>query len=185
MAREYHIDSADLIERCLEGDRTAQYELYRKYNRAMYNTAWRIVRDDQEAEDILQEAFINAFQYLHTFQGTSTFGAWLKRIVVNKSLNILQKNRLPLDNLNDEEHDVPQEEEESIYVDQDELERVRNAIEDLPDGYRVILSLYLLEGYDHLEISEILGISVGTSKSQYNRAKKKLREMLNVMHYEK
>ena len=149
----------------------------------MYNTAWRIVKDDMEAEDVLQESFISAFQHLATFQGTSTFGAWLKRIVVNKSLSVLQKRRLPTEQLEDEMEEVP--EEVDIQVDQGDLKEVMRAIEELPDGYRVILSLYLLEGYDHIEISEILGISVGTSKSQYNRAKKKLRELLNLSHYER
>ena len=150
----------------------------------MYNTAWRIVKDDQEAEDILQESFINAFQYLHSFQGVSTFGAWLKRIVINKSLNALQKRRIEFEDM-ESAADEAFEEAEVEFTDTREIERLRKAIDDLPDGYRVILSLYLLEGYDHLEIAEILGISVGTSKSQYNRAKKKLREMLNIPHYER
>jgi len=150
----------------------------------MYNTAWRIVRDDQEAEDVLQEAFISAFEHLPSFRGTSTFGAWLKRIVVNKALNIIQKRRLIQEPV-EEGMDEIAEEEVDILVDSDDLVYIRKAIEDLPDGYRIILSLYLLEGYDHVEISEILGISVGTSKSQYNRAKKKLREMLNLSHYER
>jgi RNA polymerase sigma-70 factor (ECF subfamily) len=148
----------------------------------MFNTAWRIVRNDQEAEDVLQEAFVNAFQYLHTFQGTATFGAWLKRIVVNKALNTVQKRKLEFSESDGMEFaDV----EEEVYADPLEVERVRRAIEELPDGYRVILSLYLLEGYDHIEISEILNISVGTSKSQYNRAKKKLREIIKATYYER
>jgi RNA polymerase sigma factor (sigma-70 family) len=183
VTREYQIEPNQLIERCLKGDRTAQYALYRKYEKAMYNTAWRIVRDDLEAEDVLQEAFISAFQHLATFQGTSTFGAWLKRIVVNKSLTVLQKRRLPMEQLEEEMEEVS--EDVVIQVDEGDLKEVMRAIEELPDGYRVILSLYLLEGYDHVEISEILGISVGTSKSQYNRAKKKLRELLNLSHYER
>jgi RNA polymerase sigma-70 factor (ECF subfamily) len=148
----------------------------------MYNTAWRIVRNDQEAEDVLQDAFISAFQYLHTFQGTSTFGAWLKRIVVNKALNSVQKKKLEFA---DQDGMEVEDKVEESGVDALDVERVRRAIDDLPDGYRVILSLYLLEGYDHIEISEILDISVGTSKSQYNRAKKKLREMIKATYYER
>ena len=182
MTREIHIDTAALLDRCMEGDRIAQKTLYGRYARAMYNTAWRIVRNDQEAEDVLQDAFVSAFQYLHTFQGTSTFGAWLKRIVVNKALNSVQKKKLEF--TSNDGMEVEDTMEES-HVDELDIVRVRKAIDDLPDGYRVILSLYLLEGYDHIEISEILDISVGTSKSQYNRAKKKLREMIKATYYER
>ena len=150
----------------------------------MYNTAWRIVKDDMEAEDVLQESFISAFQHLPSFQGNATFGAWIKRIVVNKSLNVLQKRKYLHEPVEDHLEE-PSEEPVDFAVDEHDIERIRNAIEDLPDGYRVILSLYLMEGYDHVEISEILGISVGTSKSQYNRAKKKLREMLNLSYHER
>ena len=149
----------------------------------MYNTAWRIVRDDQEAEDILQEAFVSAFQYLHTFQGVSTFGAWLKRIVVNKSLNAIQRRKVEFTAIGDEEDNIPETVEWTDEL--PDISYIKQAVEELPDGYRIILSLYLLEGYDHMEISEILGISVGTSKSQYNRAKKKLREILTAMHHER
>lgn len=183
MTREIHIDTQELLEQCRQGDRTAQKTLYTRYSRAMYNTAWRIVKDGQEAEDVLQEAFISAFQYLDTFQGTSTFGAWLKRIVVNKALNQVQKRKLEIAEYDGT--DVEDISESDSGPDDWEVALVRQAIEDLPDGYRLILSLYLLEGYDHVEIAEILNISVGTSKSQYNRAKKKLREMLKTTYYER
>jgi RNA polymerase sigma factor (sigma-70 family) len=144
----------------------------------MYNVGYRIVNNEEEAEDVLQEAFISAFRNLEFYRGDATFGAWLKRIVVNKAINYLKKKQL--DRLPDDDRwDV--KEEETV----DELdhfpytvERVREAISNLPDGYRSVLSLYLLEGYDHGEIGEILGISESTSKSQFNRSKKKLRAIL-------
>lgn len=144
----------------------------------MYNIGYRIVNNSEEAEDVLQDAFISAFNNLDRYRGDSTFGAWLKRIVINKAINYLNKKkpeRMP----DDERWDVREEEA----VDELEgfpftVEKVRAAIEALPDGYRSVISLYLVEGYDHGEIAEILGITESTSKSQFNRAKKKLKELL-------
>lgn len=144
----------------------------------MYNVGYRIVNNEEEAEDVLQEAFISAFRNLEFYRGDATFGAWLKRIVVNKAINYLKKrqlDRLP----EDDRFDVREEE---VVDDLDHFPysvgQVRAAIERLPDGYRAVLSLYLLEGYDHGEIGEILGISESTSKSQFNRSKKKLKAIL-------
>jgi RNA polymerase sigma factor (sigma-70 family) len=168
----------DLIRRCRGGDQEAHFRLYQLYKKSMYNVGYRIVNNEEEAEDVLQEAFISAFRNLAHYRGDATFGAWLKRIVVNKAINFLKKKqleRLP----DNEKWDVS--DEESI----DDLdhfpytvEQVREAIANLPDGYRAVLSLYLLEGYDHGEIGEILGISESTSKSQFNRSKKKLKAIL-------
>ncbi len=168
----------ELIQRCRGGDRQAHYQLYKLYSRSMYNVGFRIVNNTEEAEDVLQEAFISAFKNLHHYRGDATFGAWLKRIVVNKAINYLKKKkmeRFP----EDEKWDVKEE----VIVDEFEhfpfsVEKVRSAIESLPDGYRTVLSLYLLEGYDHGEIAEIMGITESTSKSQFNRSKKKLKELL-------
>ncbi len=144
----------------------------------MYNAAYRIVNDDEEAEDVLQEAFISAFGNLEHYRGDATFGAWLKRIVVNKAINYLKKRQL--DRLPEHDKWDVKEEETSDPIDHFPytVEQVRLAIQNLPDGYRAVLSLYLLEGYDHGEIGEILGISESTSKSQFNRSKKKLKEIL-------
>jgi len=144
----------------------------------MFNVSMRITNNYVDAEDILQEAFLNAFQRIHTFKGDSTFGAWLKRIVVNQSISHIQKRKLALtsidENLDCADQDDRQSEEELNY----QVESIRKAIQQLPDGYRVVLSLYLLEGYDHQEIAEVLNITESTSKSQYSRARKKLLEML-------
>jgi RNA polymerase sigma factor (sigma-70 family) len=144
----------------------------------MYNVGFRIVNNSEEAEDVLQDAFISAFNNLERYRGDSTFGAWLKRIVINKAINYLNKKR-PERMPDDDRWDVREEE----VVDELEgfpftVEKVRAAIEALPDGYRSVISLYLVEGYDHGEIAEILGITESTSKSQFNRAKKKLKELL-------
>ncbi len=163
---------ADLIERCRQGDREAHYRIYKLYARSMYNVGYRIVNNTEEAEDVLQEAFISAFRNLGYYRGDATFGAWLKRIVVNKAINALKQRKhdsLP-DNDDFDVADTVGEEASFPYS----VDQVKKAIAALPDGYRSVLSLYLIEGYDHSEIAEILGITESTSKSQFNRSKKKL-----------
>ena len=167
----------ELIARCKAGDREAHYTLYKLYSRAMYNVSFRITGREEDAEDALQEAFISAFRNLGSYRGDASFGAWLKRIVVNKAINVLKKRKLELIP-DDESWDVSEPEPESDYKEELTVDRVRRAIEQLPEGYRAVLSLYLIEGYDHEEIASILQISESTSKSQLNRAKNKLRELL-------
>lgn len=167
----------ELIERCRMGDRDAYFRLYKLYSRAMLNTSFRITGNEEDAEDVLQEAFVSAFKNLKNYRGDSTFGAWLKRIVVNKSINVLKKRKENVVGQEDE-FDVPIEESPSDYMPELSVEKVKRCIETLPDGYRSVLSLYLLEGYDHEEIAGIMGITESTSKSQLNRAKSKLKELL-------
>ena len=167
----------ELIARCKAGDREAHYKLYKLYSRAMYNVSFRITGREEDAEDALQEAFISAFRNLEGYRGDASFGAWLKRIVVNKAINVLKKRKLELIP-EDETWDVSEPEPEAEYREELTVDRVRKTIEQLPEGYRAVLSLYLIEGYDHEEIASILQISESTSKSQLNRAKNKLRELL-------
>ena len=167
--------NAPLIEECRKGNNKAQYRLYNQYSKAMFNLAYRILNNREDAEDILQETFVDCFRYIDSFRFESTFGAWLKKILVNKCINHLKKKKIDLilyDNLPTEVY----EEEADITYD---TGKIFKGIEMLPDGYRIILTLYLLEGYDHSEISQILGISESTSKSQYSRAKEKLRNILS------
>lgn len=166
-----------IVERCRNGDAKAQYELYQLYARAMYNVCMRMVDHVGEAEDILQESFLEAFNRIDRFRGESTFGGWLRKIVVNRSINYLKKRKAELFedmSIADGVHydSLPDSENEW------DIKKIHENIQALPDGYRVVLSLYLLEGYDHAEIAEILNITESTSKSQYNRAKNKLREQL-------
>lgn len=143
----------------------------------MFNVAVRVVNDYAEAEDVLQEAFLHAFSRIADFRQETTFGLWLKQIVVNKSINHLRKRKLELVSLHD--IDLPAEEEESCEEDlQLKVEAVKAAVSKLSDGYRVVLTLYLFEGYDHQEIAEILNISENTSRTQYMRAKQKLHRLL-------
>jgi len=171
----------DVIEKCRKGNAKAQYELYKLYSRAMFNICYRMLNSQEEAEDLLQEAFTEAFLKLESFRFESTFGAWIKRIVINKCINHIKKKRIELDYTDDlqvgEVEDEPTNEKEV----QMSVQKVQAAMEHLPDGYRVILTLYLFEGYDHVEIADIMGITNSTSKSQYSRAKVKLKEILNTL----
>ena len=166
---------APLIEDCRKGNSKAQFRLYEQYSKAMYNLAYRILNNREDAEDILQEAFVECFRNLDSFRFESTFGAWLKKIIVNKCLNHIKKKKIDLTLCETLPTTIYEEEEEVIY----ETRKIFKSIELLPDGYRIILTLYLLEGYDHSEISQILGISESTSKSQYSRAKEKLKNILS------
>lgn len=141
-----------------------------------------MTNNSAEAEDILQEAFADAFSKIDSFRNESTFGAWLKRIVVNHCINHLKKRRaelVPMDDLSmfESRHNEYDNENDNTFT----VARIMKAFEQLPDGYRVIFSLYLLEGYDHTEIAGILGISESTSKSQFLRAKQKIRDILNTI----
>lgn len=169
-----------MIARCRAGDQAAHQSLYRLYAKAMYNVGYRITRNEEEAQDVLQEAFISAFRNLDRYRGDATFGAWLKRIVVNKAINAIGKKKTESIPEN-EQWDVADEQETGEYKEGLTIERVKQAIGKLPEGYRAVLSLYLIEGYDHQEIAEIMGFTESTSKSQLNRAKAKLREILSSM----
>jgi RNA polymerase sigma-70 factor (ECF subfamily) len=168
----------EIVDKCLKGDRRAQQQLYQQYSRAMYNICLRMMNDPYEAEDLMQISFVDVFIKLHTFKGKSTIGAWIKRIVINNCINELRKRKLHFMEMDGELGNIPDErvEEEPAYT----IESVRASIQKLPDGFRTVLSLYLLEGYDHKEIAEILSITESTSKSQYHRAKSKLKEIIRA-----
>jgi len=173
----------DLLDGCKEGDQKAQFQIYKLYYKAMYNTSLRIVNDRMEAEDIMQESFLSAFEKIEMYSGTVSFGAWLKKIVINRSLDTLGKRKAVFEDIDSHvgiRDDGPEDSLRSEEIDT-RIGEVKEAIEKLPDGYRIILSLYLLEGYDHDEIAEILKISSSTSRSQLSRAKQKLISELKKM----
>lgn len=168
-----------LVEQSKQGNRSAQYQLYGLYADAMFNTAMRLLTIREDAEDVLQESFVEAFKKMDSFRFESTFGAWLKRIVINKSINHLKTKRLLLSSLENEGEPIEENENEGT---QDfEIEKIKIGLGQLPEGYKQIITLYLIEGYDHVEIGEILEISTSTSKSQYHRAKKKLVQIVNEL----
>ncbi|UNY99032.1 RNA polymerase sigma factor [Zhouia spongiae] len=167
----------ELVEKSRLGDRIAQYDLYIQYVDAMYNVSMRIVKIKEDAEDLVQDSFIEAFKNLSSFRHESTFGSWLKRIVVNKSINHLKLKRIPVVPFENEIYGI--KDDEITEAPEMDIQKVIKGVKLLPVGFQQIINLYLIEGYDHVEIGEILGIATSTSKSQYHRAKKKLIEIID------
>lgn len=170
----------DIIEQCKQNNRTAQLKLYNQYCDGMFAVAMRFVKDSMEAEDIVQEAFIRAFTKLNQYKAEVTFGAWLKRIVVNKAIDHLKSKKQHMQNLEEVHLKVvdSNDQDEWLVEDTISIDDVKEAIEKLPDKYRFVVMLYLIEGYDHQEISEILKISEVASRTQLSRGKSKLKELL-------
>tara|TARA_Y100001933_G_scaffold47883_1_gene46307 strand:+ start:15380 stop:15940 length:561 start_codon:yes stop_codon:yes gene_type:complete len=177
-----HTDA--LLKECLEGKQSAQLEIYNRYYKAMYNTALRIVKHTAEAEDVMQESFLNAFTKLHTFKGDVTFGAWLKRIVVNNSIYHYRKQQ-KLKAVAIDEVLYKVEDNDEVVLNQDgytelKAQKVMETMKSLKDNYRVSLTLHLIEGYDYEEISQILDISYANCRTTISRAKESLRKKLSV-----
>lgn len=169
----------DLVLACCRGERKAQYGLYQQYAKGMYNICLRMVGNTHDAEDILQVAFVDIFGKIDSFNFESSIGAWIKRIIVNRCIDHLKKRRLLTESFDTRIHpdmidEAPMEKDTHNYS----VDAVKQGMKQLSDGYRVVLSLYLFEGYDHEEIATILSISPSTSKSQYHRAKKRLRSIM-------
>jgi RNA polymerase sigma-70 factor (ECF subfamily) len=167
MATEEININTEIIRRCRNGEAKAQFMLFKHYSKAMYNIAIRFLNNKMDAEDILQESFVTAFEKLNELSSESAFGSWLKRIVINNCISQLRK-RIDLADI-DDFTSIPDnsEAEEQLNIDPSVM---HNAIKDLPSGGRAILVLHAMEGYKHREIAEMLGISESTSKSQYRRA---------------
>ncbi len=169
----------DIIEKCKQNNRKAQVQLYNQYCDGMYIVAKRFLKDAHDAEDVVQEAFIKAFTKLHQYKAEVTFGAWLKRIVVNKSIDFL-KSKKQLVELEEVHLKVIDTEGDDKWLVDDTvtITEVKSAIDKLPEKYQYVVMLYLIEGYDHQEISEILNISEVASRTQLSRGKTKLQELL-------
>jgi len=169
----------ELISKCRKGDRAAQEELYGLYYKAMYNTSLRMLNNRTEAEDVMQDAFLAAFTKLDQYRGEMPFGAWLKRIVINRSIDVLRQRRFRFEELDERIEGEVNEPELQPAEDADRLvKQIKDAMLLLPEGFRVVLSLSLFEGFDHEEIAMVLGITESTSRSQLVRAKRKLVEIL-------
>lgn len=170
----------DIIEKCKSNDRKAQMQLYNQYCNGMYIVAKRFVKNDAEAEDIVQDAFIKAFTKLHQYQADVTFGAWLKRIVINTSIDTLKANKQRLIELDEVHLKVVDTSNDDKWLVDDAvtIDEVKQAINSLSEKYRYVVMLFLIEGYDHQEISDILGISEVASRTQLYRGKLKLQELL-------
>lgn len=170
-----------LIDGCLKGDRKAQESLYNRYAPRMLGVCMRYISRQDEAEDVMQEAFVRIFEKLHTFNGESALQTWLTRIMVNQALNHL-RSRKTLIVL--EEDEVQQS---AVHVSPQayhalDAEVVMLAIRQLPDGYRTVLNLFSIEGYSHAEIGQLMGISESTSRSQFSRARQLLEKKLQSLY---
>lgn len=174
----------DLIDRCLNNEQAAYYKVYNDYHHMMYNVAYRILHNTMEAEDVMQESFINAFQKLASFKRKSRinkdavpFGSWLKRIVINNSINQLRKNKrfvtTDLENVKEEIDN-----EETFEIETHKVEDVLNALEKLKPNYKLALTLHIIEGYDYEEIGEIMQITYQNSRTIISRAKNKLKTII-------
>ncbi len=172
-----------VIDACKNNDAKAQMQLYDLYCDAMFTVAVRYVKDSFTAEDVMQEAFIKAFKNINSYKEEVAFGAWLKRIVINQSIDWLKKRKLELVSINDEITTIADEEEHWNVAATISYQEIVNCIQKLKEKYRIVLTLFLLEGYDHGEISKILGISEVTSRTHLLRGKKKVQEQLKAVHH--
>lgn len=167
------------MRRSLAGEESAQRQLYGRYVGAMFHTVLRLTANRQDAEDVTQEVFVKVFEKLPSFRGESTLGAWIKRVTVNTTLNFLRTaNRLKMVEL-ESQHLPPEEEptvDEAAWA--HDIRRVHEAMGELPDGCRLVFNLHLLEGYRHQDVAQMLGITESTSKTQYMRARRILKEKL-------
>ncbi len=179
--KEVHID--ELLQSCKQGKQSAQLEVYNRYYKAMYNTAIRIVKDSAEAEDVMQESFLNAFTKLHTFKAEVSFGAWLKRIVINNSIyhykKQRKKNEVALDDILYKVEDNNGITSDHAFTEQ-KAQKVMETMNRLKDNYRVSLTLFLIEGYDYEEISKIMNISYANCRTTISRAKESLRNKMLI-----
>lgn len=171
-----------IIEQCKNNCAKSQIQLYNLYCKAMQQVAFRYVKDRFIAEDVMQDAFIKAFKNLHSYKNEVAFGAWLKRIVINQSIDQLKKSKLELVSINETIYKIESDDDWKV-ENKISVNGIIEVINSLKEKYRLVLTLYLLEGYDHGEISEILKITENTSRTHLLRGKKLLKEQLKNTSY--
>lgn len=169
-----------LIDKCRKGDRKAQFGIYKHYSGAMFNTAVRITGNPVLAEEVMQDAFLSAFRKLATYSEDVSFGAWLKKIVINRALDEIKKSRIIFEEINEQVTESIFDEKHDFDTTVVKANQVRDAIQKLPDKYRIVISLYLIEGYDHEEIGQIINMKSASVRSQYVRAKQKLQKLIEA-----
>lgn len=168
-------DEISLIEACIKGDNKAQRKLYEKHAPVMYAICLRYMTNEDEAKDALQDGFIKAFTHLHAFRFTGSFQGWLKRIFVNASLELIRKRRQHFD-----VDEITPTEDQADFIETGTLDvdRMMSLVQKLPQGYRTVFNMYVVDGYSHKEISEELNISESTSKTQLFKARKQMQTWL-------
>ncbi len=170
------LDDIALIQACIQANKSAQKELYTKYGPQLYTICRRYAMDRYEADDFMQEGMLIIFKKLHTYKATGNFKGWMRRVMVNSCLRQLQKRKLTMDIFEDQA--LPSRTRESNAVDLLQEEDLIGLINQLPDGYRAVFNMYVIEGYRHKEIAELLDIEESTSRSQLTKAKKYLIDMI-------
>jgi RNA polymerase sigma-70 factor (ECF subfamily) len=172
-----------LVEQCKANNPKAQMQLYRQYCDGMFIVAQRYLKDTAKAEDAMQEAFIKAFRKLNQFKGDVTFGAWLKRIVINTCLDAIKANKAEVISIEENVIHIADQENDWEVSDDVTVTEIIEAIEKLPENQKNVVQLFLMEGYDHQEISEVLGISESASRTNLHRGKLQLKESLKHLRY--
>jgi len=180
------LNTEQLVTLCKSGNQSAQLEIYNRYYKAMYNVSLRIVKNNFEAEDIMQDSFLTAFTKLESLKNIATFGPWLKRIVINNSIyhykKTIKNNEVPIDDIlykfENEEDGISSDYEFTNL----KAQQVLNSMKTLKDNYRLALTLNLIEGYDIEEISKIMNISNANCRTTISRAKESLRKKLQVVN---
>ncbi len=171
-----------IVEGCIAGKRRAQNQLYQKYAPGMFGVCLRYCKNTAEAEDILQEGFIKIFKNVKKYRKEGSFEGWIRRIMVNSAITHFNKNKIHFEDINEEKMEFPEETETNETFTPVDQEVLLNLIQNMPEGYRMVLNLYVFEGYNHKEISEILNISENTSKSQLSKARKYLKNKLEEIN---
>ena len=171
-----------IVEDCKLNNSKAQMQLYDMYCNAMFITAKRYVKDNFIAEDIMQEAFIKVFKNINGFKGEVTIGAWIKKIVINQSIDYLKKKKIELVSIDEAKLTIADENDWNVN-EEVTINSITSAINNLPEKYKIVLNLYLIEGYDHQEIAQVLNITEVTSRSQLMRGKNKLKSHLKEYKY--
>ncbi|NII28329.1 sigma-70 family RNA polymerase sigma factor [Pseudoflavitalea sp. X16] len=178
----YNISESDLIKGCIAGDRRMQEELYRRFAPKMYAVCLRYANNTNDAQDLLQEGFIKVYKNLHRFRAEGSFEGWVRRVFVNTSIEHFRKKSAQLSSVSEREENTI-EDADITALDSLAEKDIINIVQELSPGYRTVFNLYVVEGYSHKEIGQLLGISEGTSKSQLARAKsilqKKITQYLN------
>ena len=178
-----HQDIDIILEGCKNGDKRSQMQMYDKYSQGMFNIAMRYLNNTEDAKDAMQEGFLKAFKHIRTYQPEYSFGAWLKRIIINHCIDVIKQKRLSFTEI-ESEHITIADDDSWEFDSSITKNDILSAIHQLPEKYRIVVNLYLLEGFDHEEISQVLSIPRKTSRTQLKRGKEKLRLLLKEAYDE-
>lgn len=172
----------EIVEECKANNRKAQLKLYKQYCDGMFCVAMRFLKNSDDAEDVIQESFIKAFQKIHQFKGDVTFGAWLKRIVINKSIDFLKSKRQKMIELDESFMSIATDDDWTVDVGIN-LDEIKLAIESLPEKYKYVVMMFLMEGFDHNEIAQVLDLTPSNCRTRLLRGKGLLKELLKNKGY--